>query len=186
MQEINRFHSRKRVAIIISVTVAALIIAGGTSAYYLSQASPQSKNDNVSTPNNTVDYGAATDEQKKAGEDAKKDFLERTEGESETPTQSSGSSSVSISSVNQSGTTLSIRTVISISVQATGSCKLTLSMSGQADIVRTTDVQDMGSYATCKGFDIDTSSMAKGAWKISLYFSGDIVGAVATDTVEVR
>jgi hypothetical protein len=183
MQEINRSHSRKKIAITISVVVA-LIVAGGAAAYYLSRTSSQSKNDNVSTPNNTVDYGAATDEQKKAGEDAKKDFIERTEGESETPTQSSDSSSVSVSSVNQSGATLSIRTVIS--VQTAGSCKLTLSMSGQADIVRTTDVQDMGSYATCKGFDIDTSSMAKGLWKISLYFSGDAPGAVATDTVEVR
>lgn len=186
MQEINRSHSRKKVAIIISVVAAVLIVAGGVSAFYLSRTSPQNNQSDKSTPNNTIDYGAATTDQKKAGEDAKKDFLERTESETktDTPTQPSSSSSVSISSINQEGAIVKIRTVVS--AQTAGNCKLTLSMPGQADVVRTADTQDMGSYSTCKGFDVDTSTMTKGTWKATLYFSGDASGVVSTDIVEVR
>lgn len=182
MQKINSSSSKKKIVAII-IGIITIVAVAGAVGYFLLQKSSQDSS--VSKPNNTVDYNPPTDEQKKAGEDAKKDFIEKTDEVSPNPsTQPSGTSSVSLSSVGQNGQTLSIRTVIS--AQSAGSCKLILSMPGQTDIVRTADTQDMGSYITCKGFDVDTTSLTKGTWKVSIQFSGDATGLVATATTEVR
>lgn len=175
--------SKKAVAIA-SLAVLILVVAGGFVAAYQLGIIKSTPEDRGASPvaTNQVDYDPPTDEQKQTGIDAKKDFIERTERED--ATSESGLSSVSITTASQEDSTLRIRTTISS--KATGVCKLTLSKAGQADIIRDAETQDMGTYSTCKGFDVDTGTMAKGDWKVSVGFSEDAQGTLATTVVEVR
>ena len=167
--EKNNSNKLSKKAVIIAAVVLTLAIGGAAAAYQFGAfKKPADKTTDAPAATNQVDYGPATDEQK--AED--------------TPTPTPGVSSVSITNAAQEGTSLRIRTTVSS--EAAGNCKLSLSMAGQTDITRQADTQDMGSYSTCKGFDIDTNSMAKGTWKVSIAFSGDSQGAVATTNVEVR
>ncbi len=181
MKKINSSNSRK-IWIITSIA-AILLIAGGTVAYYYIANSNNNSVNREPAPNNTVDYDAPSEEQKQAGVDSKKDFIERNE-ESQASSEPGGLSSVSISSVVQEEGILKVRAVINSNTN--GNCRLTLSMAGQNDVVREVDTQDMGTYSTCKGFDLDTKSIAKGSWKITLHFSGDASGSDATSSVEVK
>lgn len=184
--KIDKKESKLSKKAVIIAAVLLVLAAGGVAAAYqfgVIKTTPEKKTD-APAATNQVDYKPATDEQKQAGTEAKKDFIERTDKEETTPTPTPGVSSVSITNASQEGVTLRVRTTISS--QAAGSCKLTLSMPGQTSIVREAEIQDMGSYSTCKGFDIDTTSMTKGAWKVSVFFSGDSEGTAATTTAEVR
>ena len=126
-----------------------------------------------------IDYNPATDDQIKAGEEAKKSFSDRvTEATVEreaatgqtTPTPSEAQNvDVLITSSNYSGGILSIRTMIS-TIDANGSCTLSLSKAGESTVTRTAPTQTMGSYTTCQGFDIE--GLNAGKWQVSVKYNG--------------
>lgn len=181
MQNIKRTSSKKKaVIILVAVIIAA---ASGIAVFALTRPANESSRE-VSKPANTIDYDAPSEEQKQAGTDAKKDFIERTDKEANEEAQQSTVSSASFTSINQEGATLRIRTVISSNKE--GVCTLTLERSGQSKVTQEAATQDMGSYSTCKGFDIDVSGLAKGRWNVSLRFSGDAVGAAVSDVMEIK
>lgn len=162
-----------------------LLVAAGGTTYYFMVVRPNTEQTSVEEkPNNTVDYDSATDEQKRSGEQAKSDFLERQEEKEVVEQTPSGTSSISISNVTVNGALLQVRTTIT---NATGGqCKLTLEKQGEPSITREANTQNLGSYDTCMGFDVDTSGLKKGAWNLSLYYTGDPAGTQATKTVEIQ
>lgn len=72
----------------------------------------------------------------------------------------------SITAANQNGNMLQIRTLIE-SVDTNGTCSLTL-QKGSSKVTRTADIQALASSSTCKGFDIPTSSLSSGEWKLTI------------------
>lgn len=126
-----------------------------------------------------VNYKKPTKEQVDAGTSAKKDFESRTTEASherqaangEQPASQAGQVSTIISSANMNGATLGVRTILQ-TIDSSGSCKLTLSKTGEQSLVKTAGTQTMGSYSSCQGFDIDTTSLAKGDWQLQLTYTG--------------
>lgn len=181
--QINKHSSRKN--ILVGAIIIMLLAIGGISAYYFMNTKHSTDKINKETrPNNSVDYQPATDEQKKSGEQAKSDFLDRQEKGDGAKVQTPGISSISISNVSSSEDILQVRTTI---MSATGGkCKLILSRQGETSILREAGTQSLGSYDTCMGFDIDTTGLEKGTWNLSLYYTGDPAGVVAAKSVEIQ
>lgn len=181
----NKNKSKKTILLIL-VVVSALLV-GGAGVYALTRPLFLEKDDTSidkgiqHPPENKVDYDNSTQEQKAAGVDAKEDFIHRhddSNSEQQTVT-------VSITSSQQNQGILSIRAVIQAQ-GAQGSCVVSLEKEGQASITQSADIQEMGSYSMCKGFDISTAELAKGDWKVTIsYRSGDYVGS-DTKVVSVK
>ena len=173
MKIIKNKHSNRRFVIIaISSLVAVCLIAGGVYAYHL-QTQPETQTTiPSSTDDSNVNYNKPTDEQQKAGDDAKKDAINN----NNTPT----SSDIAISSTNISDSgVLQIRTMIT-AIDDKGTCTLQMTMGGANDITMTTGTQTLGSYSVCKGFDVP--SPQKGTWQIKVTYSGG--GKTSTATVQ--
>ena len=127
---------------------------------------------------NEVDYTPPTNSQVKAGEHAKKEAesrvneatVERDKATGNLPESSEAQSiDVLITSANYSGGVLSIRTMIS-TIDADGTCTLSLSKSGTSEVTQTARTQTMGSYTTCAGFDV--GGLSSGKWQATIKYVG--------------
>lgn len=87
------------------------------------------------------------------------------------PPASNGLQSVamSITALNQTSTTLQIRTQIN-TVTSEGTCNLSLT-NGTQTVTRTSGVQALASVSTCQGFDVPLSSLPPGNWTAQITFS---------------
>ncbi len=150
---------------------------------------------NKVTPNtdevNKVDYDKPTATQKEAGTSAKEEFEKRqteaTQQREETTNTPSSAPSTSktvetvITSVNRSGNTLSVRTMMT-NLDANGKCTLKLSKAGTAPVTLTAGTQTMGSYTICSGFDVP--NIDGGHWTIVVSYEGS-GGQTGSATKEV-
>jgi hypothetical protein len=170
----NTHHTKRNIIILSAV---CLLIVGGVGAwYYIQHSNAQQPGENV------VDYKPATDEQKAAGDRAKQEFIARTEAEEQAKTESAASQSddstqapeavaIRITSSGMNSVYLQIRTFIQ-TLDASGKCTLNLSRTGSDTVTVTADTQILGSYSVCKGFDVDTTSLAKGEWNAEVKYVG--------------
>lgn len=171
--KINTPHSNKKVITVLSVLLV-LAVAAGAYYWYSSQSRTT-----IDRPENTVDYSKPSDVQRQAGQDAKKDFENR-EAESSrqqerskdtnTPTTTASNVQLQITSANITNQQLSVRVIIQ-TIDADGSCSVTLAK-GESQIMRKAGTQTMGSYSTCKGFDIDMGGLASGEWMVKVNYAG--------------
>ena len=167
--------------ILISAIVLATIIGAGlliTRHYQLWPFQPAPSQ--PSTTTQQIDYNPPTSDQVTAGAATK----EATADNAVNPTTNQGGSSqpigVSFTSI-QPGSVVHIRTLIDV-VSSTASC--TLSMKGPANREYSTTVstQALASSSTCQGFDIPMSSLASGAWTITVTVTdSDRTGSVVTE-----
>lgn len=169
----NMKHRSKKTTLVLLLSTAILLLAVAAALYHYKRG-PFT----VKTTDNPVgiNYTAPTKDQVNSGVAAKEDFNTRPTEASQnttTPTQGDQSTTVStvISSSNITANTLSVRTIIQV-IDNAGNCTLTLSKSGEQSVSQTAATQTMGSYTTCKGFDIDTSQLARGEWQITVAYRG--------------
>jgi hypothetical protein len=128
-----------------------------------------------------IDLQKPTEDQVTAGTSAKEEFSSRSTEASQERQAANGSGSTAtnqdntvqtiISSSNVNGNTLSVRSIIQ-TIDGSGTCNLVFSKSGSQSINNTAGTQTMGSYTTCKGFDIDITGFTKGDWEIKLTYKG--------------
>ena len=78
---------------------------------------------------------------------------------------------------------LLIRTTIN-QILDSGTCELTLS-NGQKTVTRNSGIAPNPSSSTCEGFDIPTSELGSGTWKIEIKISGDDKTGTLTDSVNL-
>lgn len=134
---------------------------------------------------NIVDYNAATEEQQQAGYDAKKAALEKnTEKNSDTDATNSDVSML-ISSVNQEGGVMRIRTSINM-IDQDGRCHLTLTKPGEEVIDQSVNTKSFGSYSACLGFDIPTQQLSDGQWQLKIVYKGTSGLAEVQQNVEIK
>ena len=111
---------------------------------------------------------------KQADEEAETtDSEQRGEDENNEPGQVSGSGTLqapTISTLEQSGDNLVVRTVIN-NVKS-GSCSLKLTK-GTTTIEKQAAIGLVTSYYTCQGFDVPISEMSLGTWSASVSISSD-------------
>lgn len=184
--QVNKKNHKKKIfiAIIILIVIAVAVCL---SYVFLRN---QDKQGSVSTDDrsaNSVDYNKPTESQKEEGTRAKSDFIERQEQkETDSPKSNNqgGAPSISITNIGYNGSTLQIRTTVMSA--ATGVCQLTLSRQGETTLSQEAATQSLGSYDTCKGFDIDTANLKKGTWNLALRYTGDAQGVNVTRTIEVQ
>ncbi|HET7630580.1 MAG TPA: hypothetical protein VFK03_04365 [Candidatus Saccharimonadales bacterium] len=112
-----------------------------------------------------------------AGDQQKQQFISDKQN-SQTPSpQEKSQTSLLITHNGQDGDTLQLRVLIS--AVTNGTCQLTMTQSGQPAVTKQVDIQPMANNSTCKGFDVDTSDMAKGEWNYTIKISSsDYYGSV--------
>ncbi len=176
-------HSKYTKTIILALTgLVVVVLAYGCLAYFRGWL-PFSRATSTSDPNtgiNKVSYDPATKDQTNAGSQAKDNSssqvneatVERDQANGQsTATQTTQSVDVLITSANYSNGILKIRAMIS-TIDASGTCMLTLSRPGASDITKTAPTQTMGSYTTCQGFDV--SEVIAGTWQAKVQYQGSL------------
>ncbi|MDQ3123133.1 MAG: hypothetical protein M3Q14_00385 [bacterium] len=186
-------YSKKKIIILIVVVIVLIAASLGTYLYAFKgklfgwSPLPQEKS--------KINYDKPTEEQKKTGENSKKQTVIKEEAKPNTggsdqapsPTpQPNGKNKVGmmISAANQNGSVLQIRSMIS-AVTNSGTCTLTLTKSGQT-VTKTAGVQALASDSTCQGFDIPTSELSPGNWQLALHFENSKLEADTSRTVIVQ
>lgn len=175
-------HKQKKWIII--TAIFTLLIAGGIAGavYYMNRSQPVADSNNEPDYTRKIDLEAATNDQQKAGNDIKKDSIEKDqEAEQQEPTQNIP---VNITAANQNSGTLQIRSLIE-SIVSDGTCTLTLSRDGK-QITKTSGVQTMSSSSTCQGFDVPVAELSAGTWTVTLNVSTEGRSGVATRTVTIQ
>ena len=171
--------------ILLSLIVFALVTGGVIFAIQQNNKtiSTEQKNDKV----NDVDLETPSQEETDDGNATK----DNTVSPEKTPSNNDGSASqettaMTITSKNQNGDALQIRTQIG-TLSSSGNCTLTLS-DGKQTLTRTAPVQALASVTTCAGFDIDipSSGLQKGTWTIKLDYSSQALKATVSDTVSIK
>ena len=186
-----RQNTNKKKIIIVS-GVAALLIAGTAGALFIPSSPFALNKQQEDRPENTPDYNAPTDDQKKAGEKAKEDFINRQDeadkNNNENSQDGSGTNNnvnITISSANQNGQTYQLRTIID-GLDDGGTCTLTLSKAGSDPVTQEVGTQVLGSYSVCKGFDISTTNLQKGTWQAKIAYKGSLGQGSVSQTVDIQ
>jgi cytoskeletal protein RodZ len=139
----------------------------------------------------SINYEPPTQEQKDEGNAAKDSFNDKyyptaddqkdTSDDSTTPSKDV---SIIISSTTQTSDAIQIRTIIQ-SVNS-GACKLTMTKEGQPTITREAETQNLGSYSTCKGFDVPLSELQAGSWNAIVDYKNGSEAGSANQKIEVQ
>lgn len=165
------------IALVLSFALFVLEKTRITNLYTKPQSSDTSLIDGVK-PANTVDYEPATQEAVDEGELIKQQAAEQSN-------QSSSSSiEVSLSAAGQDtkGGPIVVRTVINGG--GGGQCTLTIT-NNLATKEYTANVENVGTYNSCKGFDVPVAELDTGSYTVTLtVVSGGGKGTVS-QTIEV-
>lgn len=138
------------------------------------------------------------DEQIKAGTEIKKQSIDNTTSNNKAQSGSdvpiepqviSGSDKKSvnfdITSVNQDGENLVIRTLIQ-AIVSSGTCNLTMSNDQGGKYTSTAEVQPLPSSSTCKGFNVPINQLTQGEWNIVIEFSNNELFTSASKKVDIK
>jgi hypothetical protein len=185
--------SKKKLAVIIVAVIILLAIAAATYVYAFggNLFGWTVKKDGPTS--SKINYDKPTGEQKKAGEDVKKNTADGAKpnvgGSDQTPApvpQANGKSKVEldIPNANQNNGILKIGTLIAATTNK-GTCTLTLT-SGSKTVTKTAAVQALPSNATCQGFDIPVSELAPGNWQAALHFENDTLTGDTTRGIVIK
>lgn len=187
----NDTSNKKPLKITLLVVAGALVVAGGYTAYaaynntWPFQKSEDSALDEKNMPkaNNSIKEKSAEqaksqeNDSKGVGSDAPSQPLPPSDG---------GKSAVSmdITATSVDSNMLMIRTLIGY-VSADGKCTLEMTGPNGATYNATADIQASSSSASCKGFDIPTTSLKSGSWTIKVTFENNDVTGSATKTINI-
>lgn len=183
---IKKRHNNKRIVVIILATLILLI--GASAYYYISQSTQES----LSSSQDSTNLNPATDEEKQAGDQKKRENLSQADISSNSAKNNVDSStsstpavlSMRITASSQNDNVYQIRTLIE-GVVGNGTCKATLTRGGQV-VTKTAPTQALAQSSTCQGFDIPTSELSVGTWRVEISFSGDAATGSTDGTLEVK
>lgn len=183
--QLSRKRSRKR-SIVAAIGVLIMLGVASAFAYQYGWIPGINQGSNVI---DGVNYDKATNEQKSAGEDAKKDFIDKNydnnqKASKDTDTQANNID-ITITNHGSANGVYQFRTMIS-TTETDGSCTLKLTSNGRQDISKTIGVQVLGSYAVCAGyFDIPVSQLSGTTWKADISYKSSQGAGQASTTVKV-
>lgn len=171
--QVQKVKSKKTLGVTLLILLLAVISA---STYYWWGAKKIFVADTDTTPSaSSPNLAPPNEDQKRGGEHAKSTTIDQNKPSRSSQTQAA-STSGPLSSITVDVTTKSpyvasdsvyqIRTLIQ-KVTNTGTCTLKLT-SGVRVVTKTTSVQALSQYSTCKGFDIPKSELSPGIWNLNL------------------
>lgn len=189
LQKNTTKRTRKKIWILI---ILVIVLVAGSAAVYAFRDPLGLVDDN---PSADEQYTAPTNEEEQLGEETTEQTSDNNAANNETngtvpsdtPDQDNSESpySIRISSINQNDTNLQIRTMIT-PLTTGGECTLSLGKAGEKTVTQTASVQNMPSYSTCQGFNIDTSTLANGSWSVQVSYEKDGVTAIANGTAVIQ
>lgn len=175
-------------AIIVTIVVVFLLAGIGVGTYALLSQDNQPENKTTSKglpkasrqstdsgKSNSTDNGTDT-----AGHESTKEIQPPYEGENVNNSQSL-TGVINYKSVVDGS--LVIRTTIN-QMLGSGTCSLTLT-SGQKTVTRTSNITQNPSSSTCEGFNIPTSELGSGDWKIEIQVVSDGRAGTLNDNVNL-
>lgn len=190
--------SSKKILLVTGSALVILLVAGSLVYIY-------KFNGNIfgwkatNTPSQSINLDTPTKEQTDAGNNAKTATGDNSSStatkagstgsdQPNTPTAEAGKKAdiaLSITAANQNGSILQIRSLIGVVVND-GTCTLTLTKSGENNIVKTSGTQALASSSTCKGFDISTTGVASGDWLATLTYEDTNYTGSTTKTITIN
>lgn len=187
--------TKPRLVKIILITTAAIVVVAGLLLGYMYYT--KSGLFATSSQPTLINYGPATSEEIKAGEEIKQQTPETAgdknpgTGSDPTPTPTPGENnakstvSVEITAANQSGNTVYIRTLIQ-SLASSGSCTLNITGSAGKTYSATAKTQTGPSTSTCMGFDVPVSALSAGIWSIAINYEDSVSKGSASKEITVN
>lgn len=182
---LSKTKNRKR-ALIILIVIAAVI--AGLAYLWLrntasnNNASPATQQSDKTRKVNDVDYSPPTDDEKKQQEQQKEEIIQQA-----TSPNTSSSVAVSISRASQAdaGQPLVIRAIVDGT--SSGTCDVTLSKEGYANIVKSFAITADATYSVCSNAQLQASEFPSGgAWKLQIVArSGSNISQPATLNVTI-
>lgn len=178
---IERKTNKKKILIIIGVTTLVLLCAGVAYATQLANTGdPQSTP--TRTPSQANTQTITPQEEQAAGNQAKTDTIQSS---SSTPNPSDQqSTAMQISASSQNGSLYQLRILIE-RVISDGKCNLILTK-GSTTVSKTAPIQPLAQSSTCQGFDVPTSELSPGAWKVKVSLSDTNVSGSVTSDIEIK
>jgi len=173
-------------SLIIVISVLAAIVVGWLYYAYHYQTWPfhSASKPKISSISRKIDYSPPTDDQTKSGADTKSEIADGSKDKGATAqpptTTPQNTLGVTITTV-QPGQTVYIRAIIS-SVVSSATCTLTMTGPNGKTYSATAPVQPMASSSTCQGFNVPMTSLASGAWQITVAVTdGANTGSATTE-----
>lgn len=163
-------------------TLFTIVILGGAYCAYLLYWNPD-----IDMIADKANYSSPSSEQVLNGENVKTATIAKDKNASNKNPDSSkppGAFTGQITAASVSSGILQIRTNID-GVHSQGSCSLKLTMDGKATITKSADIQPLPQSSTCMGFDIPTSELQSGTWKITIDITINNKTIQLTKSVEV-
>ncbi len=179
--------NRKATVAVVLASVLVFTILGGVLWYMYSKQLPQSI-----ASSNTIDYKPATDEQRAGTQNpvtkgsSSQDKPLNTDNNPTPLSNSSGGNkkivSVSITASNVNSSIYQIRAVVYSLLPLSTNCVLRLTSGSGTVIQKSSTVQNQANIATCVGFDVPTSELSPGPWKVAITLdSPEYSGAAETE-----
>lgn len=154
--------TKKNNRLLLVIVLAIILVIGAATAIAFAFVHKSEQNPTAEPESNNlnnVDYSPPTNEQKEAARDTNSKTDDPT-----TPPQGA-QLPVTFTALNQYDSQLQARVLIG-EVIGSGACTLTMEKDGETTIRNTADLQALPSSSTCKGFNVPTSNIAKGTWKV--------------------
>jgi hypothetical protein len=185
----------KRTTIVITTVVVLVVIAFLVYFFLIrghnSSQSTGNTNSDATRSTNSVDYGKASADQIKAGDQIKSDGVKGNNTDTPpSPSAQPGSNkkvaaiSITANAKDKTSQTYQIRFQIDALVE-NGTCALTLTK-GSAIVTKTADVQNLSNTSTCKGFDIPISALSSGSWQLSLKVDSTTITGTLNSSINVQ
>lgn len=174
-------NERKRSRLVLITLIILLVIIAAIVAFFLAtRGNEANSNDATGAHNlNNIDYSPPTEEQKNAARDNNSKTQDPTSPPEATQL------TVSFTALNQNESQLQVRVLIN-EVLGTGTCVLTMTKDGEDSITNSAGLQALASSSTCKGFNVPTTSMAKGNWKVHVAVESNGKKGSAEKEFEIR
>ncbi len=182
--------SKKKLSAIIAILVLVVGIGVAAAAYF--KVGPFS---NSQTQTDGINFDEPTQDELDEGKDAKDATVNETtkpgvgsdQPSAPIPNPDSGKSTVGseITSTNQNGSQLQIRTLIQ-AVTSEGTCILSMEGPSGKTYSQGAGVQALPSASTCKGFDVPVNQLSSGPWKIQVVFENATLSSTATSQVTIK
>ena len=193
---IKNNQNRKKVVILASLAVVALVVSGLLIYIYAFNGTILGWSATKMSEN--VNYDPPSRDEVTAGQNEKNDTIADDSKDSDnadlskTPQNSTNDTStptvatdITITSKNQYDNVLQVRTLIS-KVSNNGTCVVKLIRGTEIGYTTTASTQALANSSTCKGFDIPLSGVARGVWTLSVEFTEGTVKGSTSEEVTIQ
>ena len=150
--------SKQKRFILLSCSILVFALAGIV-LLVMQNGKPRPNNAKTSPSSevNKINYNPPTSEQKNPA----------TDNRDQPPvTQSQDNLTITLTAMKQVDDTLFVRTLIT--PITSGQCTLSITKPGQVSITQAVEIQALASSSSCKGFNVPTSTLAKGMWHLKV------------------